>query len=279
MPRQSLRHVLYTLALAVLLFGLAGCRAASARPTPTPTAEAVGVVMPAAQLIGSSWQAVAFGSPGESLPVDKATQLTLNFGVERYAGSGGCNWYLGVYSAQGDTIRFYAPATTLLNCIKPPNVMNQESTYFTAVQNILTYRKAGDNLLGYTSDNQLLLTFAPAQAVALEGTDWSLKFLLANQKAAPTIPGATITAAFAGGKLSGNAGCNSYTANYTLQNEALSISNLAVTEKACSDPQGVMEQEQQFLTNLTAATRLIQLGNILQLLNADGETVLAFGAP
>jgi hypothetical protein len=40
-----------------------------------------------------------------------------------------------------------------------------------------------------------------------------------------------------------------------------------------------MNQEALYFTNLAAATRLVQIGGMLQLLDADDVTVLAFGAP
>ena len=56
--------------------------------------------------------AESFGGPDEPLPVLPDTRLTVNYLVERYAGSGGCNWYLGVYSTDGSSLRMQTPATT-----------------------------------------------------------------------------------------------------------------------------------------------------------------------
>ena len=96
-------------------------------------AAALGDVLSAAQLAGTGWQALAFGSPGDGKPVDPATTLTLNFGVDRYVGSGGCNWFLGAYNVAGDSMELNAPSQTILQCTEPANVMQQESMYLSAL--------------------------------------------------------------------------------------------------------------------------------------------------
>jgi heat shock protein HslJ len=279
MPRRTLQLALRILSPFVLSVVLAACGSGNSTPAPAEVAEAVGDAISAAKLVGTNWRPIAIGEPGNSMPIDEATSLTLSFGVERYAGSGGCNWFLGVYVVEGDQIAFRAPAETALICPEPANVMEQEATYLSALQNVIEYRMLEDKLLGFTSEDQLLLTFEPAEPVAFEGTEWALKFQDQNEQAAAVIIGTTITATFDGGRVSGSSGCNTYQGAYTLDGETLSITDLAVTEMACDTPEGVMDQEQLYLANLASATRLLQTGGVLQLLNAGDVTVLAFGAP
>lgn len=263
---------------------LAACRQ-PAVPTPTPApagaaagaAAALGDVLSAAQLAGTGWQAVAFGSGGDGKPVDPATSLTLNFGANRYGGSGGCNWFLGTYNVAGDSMELNAPSQTVLQCTEPPNVMQQESMYLSALYNVDEYRKLDDKLLAYTTGNQLLLTFSEAETVPLEDATWWLKFQLADGQITPVVPGTEVSATFSDGEVSGNGGCNRYQGSYTLDGDALSITGPAYTLRKCGGPEGIVEQEQLYFANLGAATRLVQTGDLLQLLNADGETLLMFG--
>ncbi len=280
MQRHAFQHALRTLLPLLLVTVLAACRQPTvSAPAPAQAAEALGEAISAAELVGTNWQAVAFGSPGDSQPIDQATPVTLNFGVDRYFGTGGCNWFLGVYDVADDQMELRAPAQTVLQCKTPANLMQQEAMYLSALWNIVAYRQLDEKLLAYATDNQLLLTFVPAAPVALEGTAWSLKFQQEDEQMAPIIADTAITATFAAGRISGNAGCNTYEAAYTLDGDALAINGLSATEKACDAPEGVMDREQLYLANLASATQLTQSGGLLQLLNADDETVLAFGAP
>lgn len=293
MSHQSRLPALRTFLLLLLItiggMLLAACRQ-PAVPTPTPApasaaagGAALGDVLSAAQLVGTGWQAVAFGDAKDGKPVDPATSLTLNFGGNRYAGSGGCNWFLGTYNVAGANMELNAPSQTALQCTTPPDVMQQESMYLSALYNVDEYRKLDDKLLAYATGNQLLLTLREAAPVPLEGTTWTLKFLQDQQdNVVAAMAGTTVTAAFAGGKVTGSAGCNDYTATYTLADDQVTIADLTVVggaKKTCDSPKGIMDQEAVYLANLTGAVRLVQTTGVLQLLNADDETSLAYGAP
>lgn len=294
MPHQprlpALRTFLQLLLVAVGAMLLAACRQ-PAVPTPTPApasagasaAAALGDVLSAAQLAGTGWQALAFGSPDSGKLVDPATTLTLNFAADRYGGSGGCNWFLGTYNVAEASMELNAPSQTVLQCTAPPNVMRQESMYLSALYNVEEYRKLDDKLLAYAVGDQLLLTFRAAAPVPLEGTVWSLKFLQDPQdNVVAAIAGTTVTATFAEGKVTGGGGCNTYTGAYTLDGDKLTITGLSVADGAkqtCESPAGIMDQEALYLANLAGAVRLVQTAGVLQLLNADDETSLAYGAP
>jgi heat shock protein HslJ len=52
------------------------------------------------------------------------------------------------------------------------------------------------------------------------------------------------------GRVNGSAGCNTYFGSYETMDNRLTISEMAYTERACLSPEGVMEQEQEYLFNL-----------------------------
>ncbi len=65
-----------------------------------------------------------------------------------------------------------------------------------------------------------------------------------------------ITAEFIGSEevIKGSSGCNSYSGNYEVKGGELTIPGpIAVTEMYCMEPEGVMEQEKQYLEILKAA--------------------------
>ena len=78
-------------------------------------------------------------------------------------------------------------------------------------------------------------------------------------------------------QVTGSAGCNTYTGDYEAKKHDLSISTLARTEMACVGPEGVMEQEQQYLSALQAAeSYTIEDGELR--ISSLGERVLIFRA-
>jgi heat shock protein HslJ len=66
------------------------------------------------------------------------------------------------------------------------------------------------------------------------------------------IEGTTITATFSNTDVNGNAGCNDYSGRLTPVNDYFTVNAIAVTEKACLEPAGIMEQEQSYLAALDA---------------------------
>ncbi len=87
------------------------------------------------------------------------------------------------------------------------------------------------------------------------------------------IPGSAITIEFGvDGKVSGSAGCNQYSGEYTVIGNALQITSLAAsTEKACS--QDVMDQESAYLQALQDAKTYLVAGSQL-ILYGNGDMVL-----
>jgi heat shock protein HslJ len=90
------------------------------------------------------------------------------------------------------------------------------------------------------------------------------------------IVGTEITARFESGRLTGSAGCNMYTAAYTVGGNALTISPAASTRRACSAPAGIMEQEATYLAALTTTAAYRIEGDRLILETADGARVASF---
>ena len=103
----------------------------------------------------------------------------------------------------------------------------------------------------------------------LEGTSWEL---VAYRKSKP-IPGRSITATFEGGQISGSAGCNTYFGAYQVDGEKITISDLANTEMACLEPEGLMDQETLILGFLRDA-QTFQVGDSqLMIFQSDGEAL------
>jgi heat shock protein HslJ len=125
-------------------------------------------------------------------------------------------------------------------------------------------------------------TATPAPAPnPLAGTRWDV--VNYNDGAAITtlIPGTSITMEFgAGGQVTGNSGCNSFSAGYSVNGNALSITQPSGTQQFCAEPEGVMDQEARFLAALTSAASFRLNGNQLEISSAAGQiAVVATRAP
>jgi heat shock protein HslJ len=121
-------------------------------------------------------------------------------------------------------------------------------------------------------DGNEVATFAAASQ-ELSGTSWIVtNYNNGREAVVGVITGTEITASFAeDGQVSGTAGCNSYFASYEADPAAgtITIGDVGSTMMACAEPEGIMEQEQEYLAALaTAATYRIQ-GNTLEMRTAD----------
>jgi heat shock protein HslJ len=117
-----------------------------------------------------------------------------------------------------------------------------------------------------------------AQTQDLAGTSWEvISYNNGKQAVTSVLAGSSITAEFGkDGTLSGNSGCNSYNGSYTINGNQITIGPLASTRMACSAPEGVMEQEAQYLAALeTAATYQIE-GTVLELRTQDGALAVQY---
>lgn len=108
----------------------------------------------------------------------------------------------------------------------------------------------------------------------LAGTRWNvMNFNNGKDAVVGLIAGTTITLEFdTAGRVSGNSGCNSYSSSYRVSGNALSIDRPGGTAMLCESPEGVMEQEQQYLTALQNAATFDITGNMLTIRNASGAT-------
>ena len=279
--RRSTTAIRTLFVLLLLTLAVAGCRSA-ARNDPsvqaTATAEALDAAAARLQLAGTAWEVAYFFDPAEQVAILPGTRLTTNFLADRYAGSGGCNWYLGTYAVDTEQMRLNAPATTALHC-DDDAVNEQEARFFNIMANTITYAIEDEQLLAFTSDEQLLATYNPAEPTPFEETNWGLKFMSSGDDAAPLLPFTEVTAVFADGQVTGSGGCNTYSAQYTRAGANLTIGAIAVTAMQCSEPAGVMEQEAVFLANLAQVAVVEQVGGVLTLLDANRAPLMLLGAP
>ena len=203
-------------------------------------------------LEGTRWQLNSIN--GEAVLPN--TNISADFGEDgSLGGSSGCNSYSAQYELDGDRITIGPAATTLMACPEP--IMEQESAYMSALASVASYALEDDNLVLLDDKGGTLLVFEPQEEVSLEGTAWEvISYNNGKEAVVSVIIGTEMTAEFgADGILSGFSGCNNYNASYELDEENINIGPAASTRKYCPEPEGVMEQEGQFLAALETAAR------------------------
>jgi heat shock protein HslJ len=119
-------------------------------------------------------------------------------------------------------------------------------------------------------------TTAPVEegeTLTLEGVNWRLvEYLVGFDALAMAAAEATMT--FQDGRVSGNGGCNTFSAGYTVEGQQLTVEPAASTMMACEEP--IMGQEQTFFTNLGQAASYEIVDNQLHILDAEGRLLLSF---
>ena len=114
------------------------------------------------------------------------------------------------------------------------------------------------------------------EVIALEDTPWALESYSEPGDLRAVLEGSEITALFdsAEGKVNGSAGCNNYFAGYEINDSELSISNAGSTMMFCGEPEGVMEQENQYLS-LLVGTKIFQIqDNQLHIFSSGGQKLI-----
>ena len=98
-----------------------------------------------------------------------------------------------------------------------------------------------------------------------------------NNALATVIEGSQITLEVnEDGSLSGSAGCNNYNSTYTQEQDQISLGPIATTKMFCEEPEGIMEQEADFLAALADASAFVISDEELLFLDAQGDRLLIF---
>jgi heat shock protein HslJ len=231
-------------------------------------------------LADTLWQLESYqNAAGEVVPVLPDTDITLEFGADQVGGSAGCNSYGGSYHFEGETLQFSELFSTMMYCA-PDERMQQESAYLAALGTVAAYRITDHQLELRNADGTVVLTFQLVEPIPLAGTLWLMTSY--NNGAGGVVnvlEGSTVTAQFdAEGRVSGSAGCNSYSASYTTSNRSLTISTAISTLMACPEPAGIMEQEQAYLAALENVTTYDIRGNMLALKDSEGAVMVQYVA-
>jgi heat shock protein HslJ len=117
---------------------------------------------PLAVLPGVVWYLQAYLEAGKDLsPVLAGSQVTAEFGFDgTLSGTGGCNRYSGGYELDGAQIQIGPLASTMMACLEPAGLMEQESAYLKALEGAASYRLEEGKLELLDPAGQVILVFS-----------------------------------------------------------------------------------------------------------------------
>jgi heat shock protein HslJ len=110
-----------------------------------------------------------------------------------------------------------------------------------------------------------------AGGIPLDGTAWTLTAINGN----PVIEGTEPYLILDENSVGGSAGCNGTGGDYQVNNNQITFDGLVSTMMYCMEPEGVMDQESNFLNILSNAATFNITGNQL-VIEAQGGEQLTF---
>lgn len=119
----------------------------------------------------------------------------------------------------------------------------------------------------------LLIAFALGSSGELEGRNWVVDELSIGGSPTPPGEGATITALFEDGVVSGISGCNSYSGGYETAGGSISFGPIATTLMACEGT--LLDQEQLYLSLLAESDSYVVDGDTLTL-RSSGTVLVSY---
>jgi heat shock protein HslJ len=274
-----------SLLLSILLISISGLAAASDRSTEVdtpgdkPRVEATERIAVSPGLENTDWQLRQYlGDTGELKPVLGATTIDARFSQGEIGGSAGCNRYFGHYTGGQDNRLTVGPelGSTQMTC--SPTVDRQEQRYLALLSQVSAWQREDDSLRLLDKQGQLILMFAAAKPAALEDSAWQATGINNGRGGVVSTASTHLaTARFAEGRISGSAGCNQFSASYAIKGDRLTIGRAMTTRKHCAQPDGIMQQEQQYLQALARTHTYTVKPDRLELRDEKGALQISYG--
>ena len=199
------------------------------------------------------------------------SSVTLTFGADgTLSGSDGCNQFNTTYVEDGDSLTVDQPgASTMMAC--EDAVMAQATALMAALAATTTFSVA-DGQLALSDGSQTLATFDAASSDLID-TAWDVvNYNNGREAVVGLLEGTELTAYFdAEGMVTGNAGCNQYFAEYTTDGSNITIGQPGSTMMFCGEPEGVMDQESEYLAALQSAATYSIRGDLLEMRTAADQ--------
>ncbi len=226
-------------------------------------------------LDGSRWILASYvDAAGETVSALPDREPTAEFAAGRVSGSAGCNTYAASFDAGDGKLTTGRAISTMMAC--EPSIMAQERTFLKNLQAAASYKLDGEQLAIADAQGKTLLVFQAVKPPVLTGATWLMtSYNNGRGGFQSALAGVEVTAIFReDGTLSGNSGCNTYSAAYTVDGNSIDIGPARTTRMMCEQP--VMAQETAYLKALEKAATFRMERTRLVLRDAGGAAMAAF---
>jgi heat shock protein HslJ len=243
-----------------------------------------------ADLVGTRWLLRSVN--GRPLPYDFPATVSFDSG-KKVSGYDGCRHFTGRYFANENDLTVPGFGYEVEQaCLKPGAHGGSKPAPVLEGIPLEGNYALSEERLEIRDDSGIVSVYEPLRkdaGVEEPGPAWVLEKFIDGNEVTPVLDGTEITLRFDRGTLrrtgtmSGSAGCNTYSADYEYINEFTSGTPVvtSITEKVCSTPAGVMEQEQRYLSQLEEDTYwyAVDIEGDLELSTRDNERRMVFVAP
>jgi len=212
---------------------------------------------------------------GQTVQAVANTNVTAEFKGGRVTGTAGCNTYFASYKVDGNKLTISQAGSTMMACADPA-VMAQEALFLQGLSKAATYQITGDTLTISDASGKASMTFQATATPTLTSNPWDVvSFNNGKQAVVSVNPAAPMTAVFSvDGKVSGSAGCNTYSGPYQVDGNKIKIGQLATTRKMCEP--AIMEQETQYLKALQSSATWSVFNGVLGMRTAQDAMSVNF---
>jgi len=225
-----------------------------------------------------SWQLEGLRAEGgEMEPPLSETTIDIRFAEGELNGAAGCNRYFGSYSLEGDDGLTVSSEIGSTQMACPPPIAEQEQLYLSLLRQVALWNLETGSLVLRHQDGRALLAYGPALPASVEGAAWRATGINNGKGGVVSTASTSLsTASFVDGTATGSGGCNNFNATYEMTGDEISIGPVAATRKACPEPEGIMDQEQQYFAALGRATQVILSPARLDLRDEEGSLQVSF---
>ncbi len=248
------------------------CLPPAAGMSPLPQTENAGS---APQLVGPIWQwQQTQMNNGDLFTPNTPANYTIQFMADGTAAiQADCNTVRAVYTVEENRVSLTMGPSTLMAC--PEGSLGDQ--FVSNLSNTTLFFFQEGNLFIDLKFDSGTMSFSPISS-QLPGSNWIVtNYNNGREAVVGLLTGTELTADFGeDGTLSGSAGCNRYSAGYEVDSNNISIGMAVSTQMACSEPEGVMEQEQEYLAALSTAATYQVMGNTMQMRTADDALAAMF---
>ena len=184
------------------------------------------------------------------------------------SGLSGCNRYTGTSTGSGGELTISTNvAATMMACPEPQSTV--EAAYLAALPTVASYAIDGNTLTLSDTSGTAILVYTHLAGDELLAGEWTVTGVRSADAVSSPIAGSELTATFADGGVSGNAGCNTFNGTVTFVGDELTIGPLATTRTACTD-EAIGQQETDFLAALENTASFSATSAMVTLLADDG---------